>query len=156
MKRHQQLQPLSRQHHNGLLASMLLKKGIEKAADPKEMAAFILDFWQNDLEDHFKAEEYFLLPPLYDIDFDKCLIDTLLQEHSMLRLYITKLQQNNTDINSITLFADLLEQHIRFEERQLFPAAEKSLTEEQLQQLGKHLHDGDTQNCINHPIKFWE
>jgi len=39
---------------------------------------------------------------------------------------------------------------------QFFPEAEKLLTEEQLQQLGKHLHEGDTQNCINYPVKFWE
>ena len=156
MKRHQQLQPLSRQHHNGLLAAMLLKKGIKKAADPKEMAAFILDFWQKDLAEHFKAEEDFLLPPLYKTDFEKSLINILLQEHSQLRLYVNKLNQNSNDIESIALFADLLEQHIRFEERQFFPTAEKSLSEEQLTEIGKHIHDGDTQNCMNYAIKFWE
>ena len=156
MKRHQQLQPLSRQHHNGLLAAMLLKKGIKKAADPKDMAAFIIDFWQNDLEDHFKAEEDFLLPALAAIDFDRPLINILKEEHEQIRFYVRALKQDADNINIITSFADLLEHHIRFEERQLFPAAEKSLTEEQLQQLGKHLHDGDEQNCINFQIKFWE
>jgi hemerythrin-like domain-containing protein len=156
MKRHQQLQPLSRQHHNGLLASMLLKKGIKKAADPKEMAAFIIDFWQNDLEDHFKAEEDFLLPALAAIDFDTSLTNILKEEHALLRSYILSQKQNPNNISNIISFADLLEQHIRFEERKLFPAAEKSLSEDQLQQLGKHLHDGDEQNCINYHVKFWE
>lgn len=156
MKRHQQLQPLSRQHHNGLLAAMLLKKGINKAANPKDMAAFIIDFWQKDLEEHFRAEEDLLLSPLIATDFDKSLIATLLREHNLLRSYTADLKQNDNAINTIELFADMLEQHIRFEERQFFPAAEKSLSEDQLAEIGKHLHDGDTQNCINYPIKFWE
>lgn len=156
MKRHLQLQPLSRQHHNGLLAVLLLKKGIKKAAAPKEMAAFILDFWYKDLEDHFKAEEDHLLPAVAITNFDQQLIDTLKEEHELLRSYIYMLQDDPINVEVIEQFHTLLEQHIRFEEKQFFPETEKLLTEIQLQQLGKHLHEGDTQNCVNYPVKFWE
>ena len=156
MKRHVQLQPLSRQHHNGLLAVLLLKKGIKKAADPKQMAAFIFDFWLKDLEDHFKAEEVFLLPAVANSNLEKVLIETLIEEHAVLRSYISLLQHDATNIEIIEKFASQLEQHIRFEEQIFFPAAEKCLTEEQLTELGKYLHEGDTQNCMNYPLKFWE
>jgi hemerythrin-like domain-containing protein len=156
MKRHVQLQPLSRQHHNGLLAAMLLKKGIKKAANPKEMAAFIIDFWYKDLEDHFKAEEDHLLPAVATVDFDKKLTDTLKGEHTLLRSYVYFLQDDPTNIEVIEQFSTLLEQHIRFEEKQFFPAAEELLTELQLEELGKHLHENDTQSCINYAGKFWE
>lgn len=156
MKRHVELQPLSRQHHNGLLAALLLKKGIKKAAPPKEMAAFIADFWYKDLEDHFKAEEDFLLPAVATVGFDQQLIDTLKEEHRLLRSYIYMLQDDPLNVEIIEKFHLLLEQHIRFEEKQFFPEAEKLLKEEQLTELGKQLHEGDTQNCMSYPVKFWE
>jgi len=156
MKRHVQLQPLSRQHHNGLLAALLLKKGIKKAADPKDMAAFIIDFWYKDLEDHFKAEEDVLLPAVASVDFDKELIDTLKEEHALLRSYVYFLQEDPVNVEIIEQFHILLERHIRFEEQLFFPEAERLLTEKQLQELGKHLHESETQNCMNYAVKFRE
>jgi hemerythrin-like domain-containing protein len=155
MKRHQQLQPLSRQHHNGLLAAMLLKKGIAKAADANVMATFIIDFWKQDLKDHFESEEKVLVPALTGTSFNQSLNKRLLEEHELLRSYIYSLQNKPAAIPAIKDFTDRLEQHIRFEERKYFPEAEKVLTEEQMKQIGKQLKDNDAANCINYPIKFW-
>jgi len=156
MKRHEQLQPLSRQHHNGLLAALLLKKGITKAADANVMTAFIIDFWKNDLKEHFENEEQVLIPALNNTAFDKNLNDQLLQEHAQLRSYIDALKNNADNILTIQSFATLLEKHIRFEERIYFPEAEKMLSEEQLQKIGEQLKDEEGENCINYPVKFWE
>src|ERR1051326_1126337 len=111
MKRLRQLQPLSRQHHNGLLAALLLRKGIAKNADGNVMGTFILDFWKQDLKEHFESEEKLLLPALSD----KKLNERLLQEHTSLRSYISSLR-NNPSLSIIESFSKLLEQHIRFEE----------------------------------------
>jgi hemerythrin-like domain-containing protein len=156
MKRHPQLHPLSRQHHNGLLASLLLKKGLAKNADGQVMSDFIQNFWQQDLKEHFENEEQFLLPALTNSTFDQKLSERLLDEHKILRNYIHQLQNNFSDKRMIEVFANLLEQHIRFEERIYFPEAEKVLTEEQLEEIGKHLNDDENKNCINYPVKFWE
>ena len=156
MKRHEQLQSLSRQHHNGLLAALLLKKGIEKTADANVMTAFIIDFWKNDLKKHFENEEQVLIPALNNTSFDKNLNDQLLEEHTQLRSYIDALKNNADDISTIESFAALLEKHIRFEERTYFPEAEKILSEEQLKKVGEQLKDEEGENCINYPVKFWE
>jgi hemerythrin-like domain-containing protein len=156
MKRHQQLKSLSREHHNGLLASLLLKKGIAKNADPDIMAAFIIDFWKNDLAVHFEKEEMVLLPALSYTLFDEHLNKRLLEEHKRLRSYVLALQHEEPTALLINDFAGLLEQHIRFEERIFFPEAEKKLTEEQLQQIGEQLKDDEASNCMNYPFKFWE
>src|SRR6516164_7346211 len=132
MKRHQQLQSLSRDHHNGLLASLLLKKGIAKDADLHTMATFIVDFWKNDLAAHFEKEETVLLPALHHTSFDENLNARLLEEHKRLRSYVHDLQHEEPTDSLINDFAGLLEQHIRFEERIFFPEAEKKLTEGQL------------------------
>ena len=156
MKRHKQLQPLSRQHHNGLLAVLLLKKGIKKAADPKVMAAFILHFWNSDLETHFSSEETVLIPALKETGFDETLTRRLMNEHTALRSYIYSLQEDGVSVSIIEDFAYLLEQHIRFEEKIYFPEAEKILNEEQLQKLGSKLHENNEANCMNYAVKFWE
>jgi len=156
MKRHQQLQPLSRQHHNALLAALLLKKGLAKNADVQVMATFINNLWQQDLKEHFESEEQFLLPPLIESSFDKELTKRLLHQHRVLRGYVQQLQNESPDRKIVEAFATLLEQHVRFEERTYFPEAEKILTEKQLQKIGGHLQDDDRTNCINYPVKFWE
>ena len=155
MKRHEKLQPLSRQHHNGLLAALLLKKGIGKAADANVMAAFIIDFWNKDLKEHFASEEELLIPPLLNSSLDKNLNDQLLKEHELIRSYIDSLKNSADNISIIKAFSELLDKHIRFEERIYFPQAEKILSDEQLQKIGQQLKD-EGENCMNYPVKFWE
>ena len=155
MKRHEQLQPLSRQHHNGLLAALLLKKGIAKSAAANLMAAFIVDFWKNDLNEHFESEEEVLIPALINTSLDKNLTEQLLKEHALIRSYIDLLKDNPDDLSTIKAFQELLEKHIRFEEKVYFPAAEKLLSEEQLQKIGGQLKE-EGENCMNYSVKFWE
>jgi len=155
MKRHEQLQPLSRQHHNGLLAALLLKKGIAKSAAANLMAAFIVDFWKNDLNEHFESEEEVLIPALINTSLDKNLTEQLLKEHALIRSYIDLLKDNPDDLSTIRAFQELLEKHIRFEEKVYFPAAEKLLSEEQLQKIGGQLKE-EGENCMNYSVKFWE
>jgi hemerythrin-like domain-containing protein len=156
MKRHEKLQPLSRQHHNGLLAALLVKKGIAKSADPDVMSAFIVNFWDEDLKAHFEREEEVLIPSLLNTSFDKNLSDQLLREHALIRSYIDSLRSKTGDMSVITAFADTLERHIRFEERRYFPEAEQVLSEEQLQKLGEQLKEEERQNCLYYPLKFWQ
>ncbi len=156
MKRLAQLQPLSRQHHNGLLAALLLKKGIAKGASINIMSAFILDLWNNDLNEHFKNEEMFLVPALKKTVFDETLSQKLLHEHNQIRSYIATIQKGLATIPTIQSFANLLEEHIRFEERIYFNEAEKALSELQLQSIGLHLHETKENNCIHFKVKFWE
>ncbi len=156
MKRLAQLQPLSRQHHNGLLAALLLKKGIAKGASINIMSAFILDLWNNDLNEHFKNEEMFLVPALKKTVFDETLSQKLLHEHNQIRSYIATIQKGLATIPTIQSFANLLELHIRFEERIYFNEAEKALSELQLQSIGLRLHETKENNCIHFPVKFWE
>jgi hemerythrin-like domain-containing protein len=155
MKRHEQLQPLSRQHHNGLLAALLLKKGIAKSAAANVMAAFIVDFWNKDLHEHFESEEEVLIPALINTSLDKNLTEQLLKEHALIRSYIDLLKDNPDDLSTIKAFTELLEKHIRFEEKIYFPEAEKLLSEEQLQKIGEQLKE-EGENCMKYPVKFWE
>src|SRR6188508_1694165 len=62
MKRVEALLPLSHQHHNSLMACLLLKKGIVKKAADTTLNDFISKFFRDDIEPHFEAEEKHLFP----------------------------------------------------------------------------------------------
>jgi hemerythrin-like domain-containing protein len=156
MKRHQQLQPLSRQHHNGLLMTLLIKKGLKKKAPLSVINDFISKGWDEELKEHFEMEESILLPVLRQNSFDPLLIDQLIFEHKQIRLLVEKASVNQAIEAELETFALLLEKHIRFEEKVFFPKAEEVLTEKELTEIGNQLHEDRSKNCINYPIKFWE
>jgi hemerythrin-like domain-containing protein len=156
MKRSVHLQPLSRQHHNGLLAALLVGKGLKKGAGLQVMATFIIYVWQHELQSHFEQEEQILIPALQNTSFDPSLTQQLLQEHRQIQSFVQQMQSGNYNSNDITSFASLLEKHIRFEERIYFPEAEKVLSVEVLEQIGVQLHEDPSGNCMNYPVKFWE
>lgn len=155
MKRHIHLQPLSRQHHQGLLMVLLLQKGLQKNAAIDVMQEFLVSVWNSDLESHFNQEENFLLPLLQDKPIDPQLTARLWQDHAVLRELAAKAITGSLNEIEIGYFAERLEQHIRFEERIYFPAAEQVLSAEELEQLGGSLTEKEG-NCMNYPVKFWE
>jgi len=69
----------------------------------------------------------------------------MLDEHKKLEGLYLKLTQNPENWNTqqqrekLNLFGELLDLHIRFEERELFPMIEENLSEEELKKLGEKL-----------------
>lgn len=159
ISRHQALQPLSRQHHQGLLASLLLEKGLKKNASLKEMRDFILQFWEEELQQHFEKEDLLFLPLAYKYPI---LIEQLKQlnnEHQEIRLLILKLnnEARAEQFDTIAQFATSLEKHIRFEERQLFNAIQEALPENEMNEFETALAAiSEKDFCMKYPVKFWE
>ncbi|WP_407520643.1 hemerythrin domain-containing protein [Lacibacter sp. MH-610] len=155
MKRDTNLQPLSRQHHNALMAVLLLKKGVQKKAEVQVMQDFILTVWKDELQTHFEAEEKWL-PAATDEPVLKSIHERMLQEHEVIRNYIYQFYTTLTSHQTIQTFYELLEQHVRFEEREYFPALEQSLTSDALASIGQHLIESDAKSCADFPVNFWE
>lgn len=153
-KRSIALQPLSRQHHNGLFFCLLLEKGVKKKADPVLMRDFCMFFWENDLQLHFELEE----TNLVSLDSNAVLasgINRMMAEHARIRyLFHQNVQQADEQV-FIQLY-DLVEKHIRFEERELFPLIESVISGEELDEIGKAFVGQTDKNCSAYPIKFWE
>jgi len=156
MKRNEHLQPLSRQHHNGLLAALLVNKGLKKEADKQVIADFILHAWNRDIRAHFALEEEVLIPALQHTALEPALTAQLLDEHKTIRALVEKFESSNFDRETLSAFAGLLEKHIRFEERTYFPRAEAVLTQKELEAIGAALGEETDWNCMHYPIKFWE
>jgi hemerythrin-like domain-containing protein len=54
------------------------------------------------------------------------------------------------------IFANMVEQHIRFEERFIFGRVQDVLSENELTELGVKLNAIPNRSCTDYPVKFWE
>jgi hemerythrin-like domain-containing protein len=89
---------------------------------------------------------------------DNPLVLQMFKEHAQIRDLIISLDKE-PDSSSLQLLAEFINNHIRFEERELFAYAERTLTQEQLDEIYKDLpHDP---HCETDPIaigwknEFW-
>lgn len=136
MYRIEQLRPLSRQHQLGLSLS---RKAMQCPADSS--AADVDDQWQvlvayvnDETVAHFAIEEEYLITPLMTEHGENPkvveLSNRLLAEHEQLRTLSQPSQP--TSIDDLHALGQALYEHIRFEEREVFPLMQELLTTEQL------------------------
>jgi len=91
----------------------------------EQLADDVDRFWSSDLERHFADEERLLLPLMKWSALQR-FGDRMLDEHRVIRELVQKARRSPDDL---ARFADMLRRHIRFEERELFPAIEAELRE---------------------------
>jgi hemerythrin-like domain-containing protein len=143
MKRSRQLKPLSSEHHQALLVAFQLKQGLaghaESAGAPKDLPGLLAlarRFEDQVFRTHTRAEEELLGQYITADDMRR-----LQTEHAeMTRLLTTaKTARSPEQRASLQAFAELIERHIRWEERELFPYAEDHVDEETLAIIGGEL-----------------
>ena len=131
-KRHPSLIPLSQDHHHGLALAIRCRKQALGQLNPghtqgiKECAKEVRDFFLKNLRSHFEAEEIVLFPLIGSQSGDaKRMAADLWHEHELIRRLITRLEQEPESSKTLFDLGDLLERHIRREERELFPLFEQ-------------------------------
>ena len=139
MKRHETLAPLSRDHHEALILAQLLKKDAPAykhlPTQLNEKAGYAVNFYSNHLQQHFLQEETMLQQvKMYNKEIEK-LTEEVINEHHYLTTIFLSLDK--TDNLSVTLdvLGTALENHIRKEERILFPLIQQYCPEEILNTL---------------------
>lgn len=135
ISRHESLAPFSRDHYSGLvIARHLSKAAADDAVARRKAVAEFCDAWAKDISVHFEDEERLLLKHMTDDDRRR-----LLSDHEQLRRLAAEVQQvrRSTDPDPYLLerISQLLERHIRWEERELFQRLQSQLDEPTLQQL---------------------
>lgn len=143
MRRSRQLKPLSSEHHHALLVAFQLKQALaghaESAGAPRDLAGLVglvRRFDAQVLRTHTRTEEDVLGAYLTPED-----IHRLRAEHGELaRLVESSTTQNAAEQRiALAAFADLLERHVRWEERELFPYAEGHVDASTLADIGGEL-----------------
>jgi iron-sulfur cluster repair protein YtfE (RIC family) len=136
VRRHRALEALSRDHHRALVVARELKRA-DGARAPAARDAF-LAYWDSEGREHFREEEEILLPACAAwIDPGHPLVARVLTDHVRIRELADRL-----DTAPPERLHDLgreLEQHVRREERELFPLIEETLPDEALQRLVERL-----------------
>ncbi len=122
IKRSIELQPLSRDHHFGLLLCWKVRTGIAMNVEPERIAEYVLFFYKLYLRDHFQEEEKYVFTLIAD---DDSAIRRALEEHRKIELVIKNIEKNIPNYSKLSEFEQILNNHIRYEERELFPYIEQ-------------------------------
>jgi len=146
MPRHPSLIPLSHDHHHGLALALRCRKQALGRLKPlgiqglKERAQELKEFFRASLAPHFAAEESALFPFMRaSIPESENLIQELLAEHEQLRGWVGLLEDEKHPAKLLFEAADLLERHIRREERELFPLFEAHAASSGAESVGKEI-----------------
>jgi iron-sulfur cluster repair protein YtfE (RIC family) len=147
MKRAPELRALSEDHHHGLVHARRLRQAAEgsEGHTPEAAAKAFLDLWQKDTSIHFRKEEEVLLPVVacHGGDVSQDPLVEMLAQHARIRGLVMRLSDEvvggNVRPETLREIGELLEEHIRLEERVVFPLVEDSLPEAALTELAARL-----------------
>lgn len=123
MKRHPELLQLSREHYTALKLARDAKRAAASgsASEVAALAQRVLRAFAAELEPHFQVEEQGILVLLAQSDQHELAARTL-ADHAELRRLAGLLATPAAD--TLLQFGELLGSHVRFEEREVFEAAQ--------------------------------
>ncbi len=136
MKRVPGLRDLSEDHHLGLVLARTARKAAagKGALSVGDAWAEIEGKFTTELEPHFRIEESLIAPALVHLG-ESQLAQRLLDDHAALReLLIAGCDRTAT---GLARFGELLDKHIRFEERELFEVAQAKLGDDELSKIAQ-------------------
>lgn len=150
IKRSKELAPLSREHHDGLLFVWKIRQGIKLGIAKERIARFCTWSWASHFAAHFQKEEADLLPilgPLHPM------MEKMLEEHEAIADKFAEIMRKPS-LPAMERLAQIVNYHIRFEERQLFPLIEQIATAEQMAAIEAALAD-EMPACGGWRDEFW-
>lgn len=153
IKRSEHIIQLSREHHFSLLFCWKVKKGVKKEVEPNRIIKYVLYFWKKHLLPHFSEEDI-----LFE-HVDDPLVQRAYAEHHELNAILESLSTATTEEKAILIpkIADLVDNHVRFEERELFPHLEEAIPESQLAIIGKKLLEAQPEPLQDdYEDEFWK
>jgi iron-sulfur cluster repair protein YtfE (RIC family) len=130
MKRHESLIPLTHDHHHALAQARQLKLAANAdGAERLERSEEFLRFYDTDTLTHFHQEEETVFPLAIDDAEAMPLLERAMMEHLRIHAAVSLLRHETEGAGSaagtMMKLAELLEDHIRFEEKELFPLLER-------------------------------
>ncbi|HMH32889.1 MAG TPA: hemerythrin domain-containing protein [Puia sp.] len=138
IRRNEHLLQFSREHHFTLLFSWKIRRGLKNKVAMERIVNYVAFFWHQHLQPHFLAEEKMLFALVQDE-----MVQKAIREHLTIQEEVHEMANHSTSRVEKLLgqLADKVDNHVRFEERQLFPHLEKILSKEQLEKIGIQLKE---------------
>ncbi len=133
MKRHPALVPLSHDHHHTLARARELREAAGGAESARRAAAArFLRHYGVAIVRHFREEEELVFPllPLQPPELDR-----VLAEHQRVRALARRVRDDGPDTETLRELGELLEAHVRLEERVVFELVQVHVPEAALEGL---------------------
>ena len=146
--------PVSWQHHDLLMAVLMVKKGVRNNTSAELLSSFLVHVWDSILSKHIKREEEAFSFSVCQPELSAC-YQRIIEEHQQLSCMLSVLQEEKS-LELVIALNELLEQHIRYEERVFFPALQANVSTEKMSLLGQVLGKLEKHSCLNYPVRFWE
>ncbi len=144
MKRIEALAPLSRDHHGSLILAQLLKKGApayKGLPDTVEgKIAYARNLFGHEIKEHFRKEELVLDKATGCHETIGRISEEIKAEHKELAALFLSLDTGSVPEIKMDELGNKLEQHIRKEERVLFPLLQQYCPAELMGQIHTVLH----------------
>lgn len=129
MKRSEMLTSLSHDHHQALRACQLLSRSDQESADLTRES--FVRFW-GPHQNHIRIEESILFPKFAKYQADGELLERALKDHEAISALADDVITAETpSIDAMHALGEKLSEHVRFEERELFPAIEAAIPDDQ-------------------------
>lgn len=147
MKRDPALVRLSWDHHHGLVFARRIAKELPGASDAEaaQLYSDLVAFWAAGLLPHFRAEGECLLARLVrHLPHESEPVVRLQRDHLSLESLVTTMRDASNARErreALASFGELLHEHIRWEERDLFEVTQQQLTEKEMAALGLQLEE---------------
>ena len=145
------MQPLSREHHDGLLFAWKIKQGLENRTNLEKLKEYTSWYWRHHIKPHFFQEEKVLVPFM---PAGHPMAVQLKKEHDYIRELILNID-HEPDRHDFIRLANLVETHIRFEERELFQYLEQHLSEQELTDIYEGLEQHPVSCNEEWKDEFW-
>lgn len=148
MIRHEAIAELSRDHHKALLQAIALKRATDETA--AQVAANFNEFFEREGNLHFQIEDQVLLPTYaryagLEVTVDPIVVQVM-HEHVELRALAMQVADGEADAVLLRELGSRLDDHVRLEERKLFPKIQERLSEDQLVKLAAAVLRAETRS----------
>jgi len=141
---------LLQEHHHGLILCQNIHQGLRKNIEPERIKKYCIWFFKQHIEVHFKIEEQYFFPFLGQ---DHALVKKALREHRKIKRLI---DDTKDIIKSVNLLEELIEAHIRFEEKNIFNEMQKNLPREIKNAIRKDTYSNSIKDMSPWLDLFWQ
>ena len=140
-RRNDALIPLTHDHHHALAQARRLRDIPEHSdvTERRNLTNDFLNFYFGRAIRHFHEEEELFFAPLIDEPRAQELVVRAVSDHlrlhALVRAMKRQLSDGEADPDTLARISQLLTEHVRFEEQQLFPLIEELVPEDDLRDL---------------------
>jgi len=152
IKRNKHIVALSKDHHFSLLFCWKLRAGVKANVAPERIGEYVNYFWHHHLKPHFAEEESVLFALLKDANVKRALV-----EHQQITKLVDDILNGPAPVpDQFSALANAVDNHVRYEERELFPHLEQMLKPDVLEWVENQLaayHNPDAKDDFRD--EFW-